>query len=219
MSEAVVTPRPDVTEMISVHKVFKEAFALAPQLIGSVAPDDTDRAMVVGSYYANILEFLRVHHEGEDILLYPLLLERAPEQADLIKKINDQHHAVEAGLHMAQARTAAWVASPNPDKGAEMAGSIARLNAELAPHLEQEEIDILPIADKHISAEEWGQLPGHALGNFKGDKVWLAIGLIYEAMTDAQKANMLAHMPPPVLEFWQNVGKGQFETFIAEVRA
>ena len=50
------------------------------------------------------------------------------------------------------------------------------------------------------------------------NKLWLIIGLIQEAMTDAQRANMLAHMPPPVLDFWTNVGKGQFEAFIADVR-
>src|SRR5438067_13168408 len=106
MTEAVVAPRPDVTEMTSVHKVFTGAFAAATQLIGSVAPGDTGRAATIGSFYANVLELLRVHHEGEDELLYPKLLERCPDRAPLVERINAQHVEVESLLHASQARTA-----------------------------------------------------------------------------------------------------------------
>ena len=63
-----------------------------------------ERAATVGSYYANILELLRVHHDGEDVILYPKLLERCPADADLIARINAQHHDVESALQVRSSR-------------------------------------------------------------------------------------------------------------------
>jgi hypothetical protein len=38
-------------------------------------------------------------------------------------------------------------------------------------------------------------------------------------MTDAQSAAMLAQMPPPAVEAWQDTGSAAFEAFVAAVRA
>ena len=55
------------------------------------------------------------------------------------------------------------------------------------PHLDREEAAILPLAAAHLTPEEWGKLPGHAMGSFGGDKIWLIIGLIRENFTQEQR--------------------------------
>ncbi len=35
---------------------------------------------------------------------------------------------------------------------------------------------VLPIATKWMTPEEWGQLSGHAMMSFRGDKPWLPLG-------------------------------------------
>src|SRR3954465_3538552 len=90
MSAAALT-RPDTSDMVAVHRVFRESLGVAPQLIGSVSEDDVARVAAVAGYYGDVLAFLHVHQEGEDALLWPKLIARCPEQAELVRHVAGQH--------------------------------------------------------------------------------------------------------------------------------
>ncbi len=96
--------------------------------------------------------------------------------------------------------------------------ALQALGDNLGSHLDDEEEHVLPLAGEHLSAEEWGALPAHGMANFTGDKVWLVLGLIREGMTDVQRRDMLAAMPPPAVEMWQSMGEAAFSDLITEVR-
>ena len=218
MADAQTTTRIDTSDMVCVHNALRNALGAAAPLIGSAASGDAARVEMVGSFYANVLEFLRVHHEGEDVLLWPRLIERSPSEAETVRRIAGQHEGVHATLEATVDRLGAWQKDPQVDNSAQLAASLATLGAELGAHLAEEEQTILPIAAVHMTEEEWAQFPGHALGNFKGDKVWLVLGLVREQFNEEQLAHMDASMPPPVAEFWRNVGEPQFDAFIKELR-
>ena len=91
------------------------------------------------------------------------------------------------------------------------------LHDVLVPHLDTEEADVLPLCATNLSPEEWGALPGHALSQYSGDKVWLIIGLIMERRTPAGRDAMMAGMPPPVVEMWSGMGRQAFEDLAAQV--
>jgi hypothetical protein len=76
---------------------------------------------------------------------------------------------------------------------------------------------VLPLCGENLSLEEWGALPGHALGSFTGDKVWLILGLIRDQMSQAQRDEMLAHMPPPAVDMWTSMGEQAYKNLVAEV--
>jgi hypothetical protein len=97
------------------------------------------------------------------------------------------------------------------------ATALADLSARLDQHLADEERELLPLCADHMSPEEWGALPGHALGSFEGDKVWLILGLIRARMTQAQRDQMLAHMPPPAVDMWTSMGEQAYKNLVAEV--
>jgi hypothetical protein len=214
MAETAELPLADTTEMASVHRVFRNALSQVPQLVGPAA-GDADRAELVCSYYDNVLNLLHVHHEGEDLLLTPLLLERgtADETAE-ITRIAAQHAAVLGDIETAEARIADFRSSPTVDAAAAMAGALATLNASLVAHLDEEENTAMPIAAKYVNVAEWGQLPAHGLQHFSGDKLWLILGLLRTEMTDAQRANMDAHMPPPVFQFWTETGEALYTDYV-----
>lgn len=218
MSDDALTTLTDTSDMIQLHQVFREALGAAAPLVGSVPAGDTARADVVGSYYANVLALLHSHHEGEEDLVWPKLLERDPDEAGTIRRIAGQHDGVLTALEDAEAKLTAWRADPEVESGAHLAASLATLGAELSLHLDEEERVILPIAARHMTPPEWGELPGHGMAHFHGDKIWLVMGLIQEQMRPEQIAMMESHMPPPVREFWTTQGRAQFEAYIAEVR-
>jgi hemerythrin-like domain-containing protein len=218
MPESVTVPLADTTDMIQVHRVFREALSSAAPLVGSVAPGDAERARIVFTYYANILEFLRVHHEGEDELLWSKLIERNPLDADTIRRIAHQHEGVHESLDAANEHLRTWHADPQVESGAKLAAALATLGAVLAAHLDEEERVILPIAARTITAPEWGELPAHGMQHYGGNEIWLLLGLIQEQFTPEQVSMMESHMPPPVLDFWTNTGRPMFRDFVAQLR-
>lgn len=209
-------PSADTSDMPAVHKVFRESLASAPQLIASAAGDDGRRTLIA-NYYVNLINFLRVHHNGEEELVFPLLSERAPEHHSILDKAAADHEAVVTLMANVDHHVETW--QTRGDDGLQGAvDALADLQTTLIPHLDEEEIDVLPLAAAHMNAAEWGQLPGHAMGHFQGDKIWLIIGLIRENFTQQQRDMMLANMPPPARTMWENMGERSFNELIAEVR-
>jgi hypothetical protein len=209
-------PRPDTNDMVAVHQVFRSSLASAPALVASARGDDVRRALIA-DYYANILAFLEVHHEGEETLVFPLLMERAPQSRALVTRMATQHSDVMEQLHETKDVLSTW-SDRGDESGVDTAVALAGLGDALAVHLDEEEAGILPLAGEHLSLEEWGALPGHGMANFAGDKVWLILGLIRENFTPAQCDAMLEHMPPPARTMWETMGESAFKTIITEVR-
>jgi hypothetical protein len=204
--------------MVPVHQVFRAALDAAPQLLGAVAPDDGERITAIGSFYANVLAFLRVHLGSEAELLWPKLLERCPAEAELINRVAGRHREVAASVSAVEARLGDWTGSPNVAHGDQLTAALATLDADLAAQLDDEEKLILPLAGRYLSPAEWAELSAHGLRRFTGDKLWLILGLVQEAMTPPQRDAMIAHMPTPVRVFWASAGRPKFESFMAGVR-
>ncbi|HEV3328987.1 MAG TPA: hemerythrin domain-containing protein, partial [Acidimicrobiales bacterium] len=57
-------------DMRVVHEALLAAFDAADALVAG-AGSDVANVATVATFFENILEFLHVHHEGEDDLLYP----------------------------------------------------------------------------------------------------------------------------------------------------
>lgn len=209
-------PPADTSDMAPVHKVFRDSLASAPRFVASAAGDDARRAMIA-NYYSNLMEFLRVHHDGEEALVFPVLIERAPAQRAVVDKAAADHHTVVALMGDACDRIEIWEAKG--DDGVQGAlDALGALQAVLIPHLDEEEAEVVPLAAAHMNAAEWGGLSGHAMGHFQGDKIWLIMGLIRENFTQQQRDMMLAHMPPPAREMWETMGERSFNELIAQVR-
>lgn len=214
---AVDRPRPDTQDMKAVHQVFRDAFAAADRLLGSVPARDTARAAQVHSFYTNVLSFLHGHHSGEDELVWPLLTARCGEAAAEVERIAAQHAGLDPAIERAEVLLAGWAVTPDPALGAAAAQALTQLGELLVTHLDEEEEVVLPLAAEHLTMEEWGALPAHGMKSFTGDKLWLVIGLLRDRMTQEQRDLMLAHMPPPVVDFWQSVGERSYRDFVAEL--
>lgn len=219
VNTATGVTRPNTRDMLAIHQVFRDAFGCAPQLVGSVCGDRADRVESVAAYYSNVLALLRAHHEGEDELIWPKLLERAPAQAGLVDRMQIAHDALSVALADAQSRLVAWTASPDIDRGASLAASLATLGVLCSAHFDEEERLILPLAEEHCTVEEWAELPGHAMRSFAGDRLWLVLGLVREQLPASALAGQEANMPPAVRAMWRGGGSEQFEHFVAALRA
>ncbi|HVC14510.1 MAG TPA: hemerythrin domain-containing protein [Acidimicrobiales bacterium] len=208
----------DTRDMKWVHDAFRRALGDAPAQIAAIGDGDVERAHRFASYLGDLLWLLRVHHEGEDQLLYPLLVARVPESADLFSTMAAQHAGVIAGIDGAQEATERFGASGSASDGDALAAACRSLLDVLSGHLTEEEEAVVPIAARSVTPEEWGAMPAHAMSQYSGPRLWLPLGLATEMFPDEVRAQVFAHVPPPVSEMWWTVGADAFASEMAAIR-
>jgi len=204
--------------MFAVHHALHSCFGAAEGLVNG-AGTDPSKVDTVASFYDNVLEFLHVHHQGEDELVYPVIEERCPEHRALLERIDAQHRLLDEPMSLARQALTDWQSDPDEADGARFISLLAEIDTVLEPHLRQEENEVLPIASAFLSEEEWGELPGHAMATFGSDKPWLALGLVRASLPPEIQEAMLAGMPEPLQALWVNEWEPAFTRFIAEVEA
>jgi hemerythrin-like domain-containing protein len=207
----------DTSDMFAVHRAILGALEAAPAYVGG-AGADAERTELIGSYYDNVLELLNVHHSGEDKLLYSLLEERCVDSRTEIARINEQHKLLDEPLDAGRSAVASWRSAPSREGAQTVVDSLADIDAVLRPHLADEEVTVVPLCSEWLSPEEWGQLPAHAIQTYGADKVWLALGLVFEQVPPATLDAILAGMPPELQEVWREQWRPAFNDYIAQVR-
>jgi hemerythrin-like domain-containing protein len=207
----------DVSDMYAVHNALTQALDTAPSYVRE-ADLDAGRVETLASFYENVIEMLRVHHTGEDELIYPVLEERCAGSRSELERINDQHKALHAPMDAARSAIATWQAAPSAENAQAVIDAIASVVEPLRPHLTEEETVLLPIASKWMSPEEFGALPGHHMMSYRADKPWLMMGLVREQQDQDHRDAMLAGMPPDMRTMWTEQMEPAFNAFVGEVR-
>ena len=217
MSATVETYDTDVSDMYAVHKALLGALDEVPRSVAQ-AGDDRGHVEVVGSFIENVIEFLHVHHSGEDELLYPVLEERCPESRAELERVDGQHKLLYAPMDAGRSAVAAWRREPSSGHAQEVIAAAASIAEALRPHLAEEEAVVLPLVAKWVSPEQWDQQAGHNMMSFRADKPWLMLGLVREQLDQGHRDGMLAAMPPEMRTMWAEQMEPAFNAFIAEVR-
>ncbi|MFI5035490.1 MAG: hemerythrin domain-containing protein [Acidimicrobiales bacterium] len=207
----------NTSDMFAVHRAILGALDAAPRLVGGTSAD-ADRGETIGSFYENVLEFLHVHHSGEDELLYPLLEARCGDRLAELTRIDDQHKTLYEPMDMGRAAIAAWRAAPSAESAQPVVDAIAAIDETLRPHLADEEETVVPLCSLWLSPEEWAQLPAHSMMSFRADKPWLMVGLVAEQLTPEQRDGMIAGMPPELQTMMTEQWLPAFDQFISKVR-
>jgi hemerythrin-like domain-containing protein len=207
----------DVSDMYAVHNALTNALDAAPAYVAK-AGVDAERVEVIGSFYENVIEFLHVHHTGEDELIYPVVEERCAESRSELERINDQHKLLHAPMDAGRTAVATWREAPSTENAQAVIAAIGSIAEPLRPHLAEEEAVLLPLASKSMSPEEFGRLPGHHMMIFRADKPWLMLGLVREQLDEEHRDGQLAGMPPEMRTMWTEQMEPAFNAFIADVR-
>jgi len=209
----------DVRDMYVVHRVFRREFALIPRLVRTVVPGDTARAGVVAGHARLVLAGLDMHHTGEDALLWPRLLERAAPSADLVHRMEGQHHRVEECIARLSEALTRWEDEARPAVSDEVADGFDELRVALLEHLDDEERYILPLAERHITPQEWAGLGEHGMAKVKKAELPILFGAILEEATPDERTMMLGLVPAPVRVLLRTVFAWKYRRYIRRVRA
>ncbi|WP_405888789.1 hemerythrin domain-containing protein [Streptomyces sp. NBC_01136] len=203
----------DGREMSMLHDMFRREFALMPGLVRAVAQGDHERVAVVSSHIGNVSTDLHHHHVGEDMFVWPLLLERcADECGPLVNLMENQHEAVAALVDEVAESLAAWRGSFAFGDQEALAGALDRLIPVLKEHLHAEEEHVVPLMEKHIPAAEWDEIVQKGAVNADPDTMPLTFGmLMYEADAEVVE-NAIAKMPPEVQPIIRRIAPQAYAT-------
>ena len=114
---------------------------------------DSMRAMLF--YIDEIPE--RLHHPKESRLLFPLVLQRAPEVAPVLAQLEQDHAGGEAAVRQLQHLLLAWELMGEPRR-APFANELARYVQFYMDHMRLEETQVLPLAQQHLDGDDWREL-------------------------------------------------------------
>jgi hemerythrin-like domain-containing protein len=171
----------DSRDMIVVHTMFRKQFAAIPGLVCDVADGDRNQVAIVADHVAWMVEFLHAHHEGEDMLVWPRLVERCPTEVEpLIFTMEAQHHALAVALDALAARASEWRNTAAIEERDALAAAATELLVQIAEHLDLEELRVLSLIDRYLTEKEWKQVGGSGLKKMSFGQLTIAFGMILD---------------------------------------
>jgi Hemerythrin HHE cation binding domain len=188
----------DVRDMAIVHRTFRTAYAESARLVRAAPVPSPARVTFLADHIDFAIAALHIHHEGEDELLYPKLIERVPDQAPMTEAVEHEHQLVGGALDAASAACAAWRKRPSAETGEALAAALDQLNSVAQRHLDDEEQKVVPLAAVTLTQKEWDALGKHGVGQIPRNKRGLAFGMILEPLGEADRAYMMRSLPAPV---------------------
>lgn len=188
----------DVRDMKIVHATFRRAYDESARLVRANPTPSPERVTFLADHIDFGIGMLHHHHESEDELLYPLLVERAPDQAAMTRAVEHQHTEVTAAIDAASAACASWRRQPSAETGESLAQALDALNATLQPHLDDEERQIVPLAAVTLTQQEWTAMGEHSRAAIPRSRMPVAFGMLLEPLDDDDRAYMKSELPAPV---------------------
>ena len=190
----------DTTMMRIVHDALRRDLARAKVALSEPTGASRDRRRAVGAHLGWMMRFLHAHHASEDDGLYPLVRERARDDAEalgVLDRMTREHQAIAAPISAVEA-TAAPLAADGSDPATRRAiAALDALAAVLLPHLRAEEDDAMPLTSRLITAAEWDaidkkhNLDPKSMSDLGFEGHWLI-----DSASDADRATVTGLVPP-----------------------
>ncbi len=197
-------------DMRVLHNAFLWAYTEAPGWIRSTPAGDTQHSGFVGQVLADLDATLHVHHEGEDELLWDKLEQRAPACALHVGQMREQHARVAALLERATPLLADWRTTADPSLGGRLAGAYEEMAAVLRIHLRREVVEIVPVAEKVITEEEWQSLADHGTAAIPKSRLLPQLGMLLANASPEDRREFVAVIPVPIRWLYRLVGRRQY---------
>jgi hypothetical protein len=193
--------------MRRIHRVFLWSYGEAPGLVRSVSAGDVDRAAYVGEALGTFDKLLHVHHEGEDLYMYPRLRERAPACARHVEEMLGQHRVVAERLDEIMPVRLEWMRRADGAVAEDLAQRYEGLGQLLGVHLRREVTEVTPAVEKVITEDEMQELVSHGLDAF-GTKVVLAyLGMILATNPPGEREQFFKELPLPIRAAYRVTGR------------
>jgi hypothetical protein len=199
---------------LGAHVAFRRDADALVAAVEALDPSDYLGAGRIADAFAITLTMLHEHHESEDELVFPELIERAPAFAGVVMTLSLEHVDLDDVVDDIKRDLA--ILSAGTSRAYEvherLTYAVATFKDIISLHLESEEEHALPLFLRHFTDAEMDAI-GDAHFAKNADKLnlmipWAATALPAEAATE-----MLANMPPEVQDNFQKWSVGFQQRF------
>jgi hemerythrin-like domain-containing protein len=188
----------DVRDMAIVHRTFRNAYDESARLVRAAPTPSQARVTFLADHIDFAIAMLHVHHDGEDELLYPKLIERVPDQAPMTEQVEHEHQLIKTALDAASGACTAWRQRPSAETGEALAAALDQLNVVTRRHLDDEEQKVVPLAAVTLTQQEWDALGKHGVAQIPRNKRGIAFGMILDPLSEDDRGYMMRVLPAPV---------------------
>jgi deazaflavin-dependent oxidoreductase (nitroreductase family) len=203
-------------EMAVIHRIFRRGFPEIARLVRRTPPSATARAGAIAAHLDFLLNSLHHHHTGEDENVWPLLLERAAPQAELIDRMEQQHATVADRSARVRTELESWRVAPGD--GEALATALDEFADALVEHLDDEEANVVPLLRVHITADEWRRFGEATFEKFTNEEKLIATGTLEEVAAPEEQEWFIGGLPVPIKVMWRLVGRRRYRRYITRVR-
>jgi hemerythrin-like domain-containing protein len=162
----------DTHDMVVVHRVFRREFGLMPAMLATVEAGDVRRSAALGAHATELVSTLHHHHTTEDELLWPRLHQRAALAGDELDRMERQHGKIAHLLDEIGAILPQWTADAGQTGRQRLDEPFRLASTAIDEHLDEEETKVLPVAELHITAEEWQELSARGMSSMPQPRSW-----------------------------------------------
>ncbi|WP_433303878.1 hemerythrin domain-containing protein [Actinoplanes sp. CA-030573] len=127
--------------MADIVQVIKAQHRQVDELLDQAAEDGTDTAALL----KQVAQLLIPHSQAEEDFVYPAIRAKATDAGDEVQDGVAEHHQIEEMLQN-------LLRGEPGDAGYD--GTLAAITGELRHHVQEEEEELLPLLEKHSTAEE-----------------------------------------------------------------
>jgi hemerythrin-like domain-containing protein len=210
----------DAFDMAIVHRVFRNELHNAPTLVRDVKAGDTNRSAIVGAHLDFIVAALHHHHAAEDDLIWPKLHARVPSYAVDILRMESAHRGIADADAKVHALVASWELSADTRLAEQLAVSIEDLSARVDEHLGDEERNVVPLINEHITTDEWQEAVGRAAEFISRRNLKLGLvlgGYVLDAASADEARRILCNVPLPQRTLIRLFAKRTFASYRSKV--
>jgi len=197
-------------DMRILHNAFLWGYDAAPGLVRGTPPGDKVRSEFVGQWLADLDATLHTHHESEDEFLWDKLEQRAPACALHVGQMRAHHAQVAQLLEEASPLLAGWRVTAESALGDQLADAYERMLGVLKVHLRREVVEVIPVAERVVTTEEWTAMGEHGANAIPKSRLLPQLGMLLANATPADRTHFYAGLPVSVKVLWRLVGKRQY---------
>jgi hypothetical protein len=117
---------------------------------------------------------------------------------------------VAALLEEASPLLARWRATADPAVGEQLADAYERMLDLLKVHLRREVVEVVPVAERVVTTEEWTAMGDHSVNAIPRSRLLPQLGMLLANSTPADRKPFYAGLPLSVKVLWRLVGKRQY---------
>lgn len=189
----------DTRMMGIVHSALRRDLVRARLVLAEPTPLTGERRTALADHVRWLMDFLHHHHTNEDEGLYPMVLEKNPAAGELLAVMDADHQRITPRILELDVAARSY-ATGAPGSDAALLAAVEELETEMCPHLEREELEMMPVVSESITNGEWRAwedafTKAKSMKQLADEGHWLVDNL------DPARRDFVVHLVPAVPRF------------------